>query len=120
MLLEKYVEISLLYDFYGDLLSHKQKLIIDYYYNNNFSLGEIAEKIDISRQGVYDSLKRGEELLYDYDDKLKLLEKYTTNRDLIKNVLTNISGIVNGKYKDKCKDTLTEVVKDLEKVLQQL
>lgn len=116
MLLEKYVEISLLYDFYGDLLSNKQKLIIDYYYNNNFSLGEIAEKIDISRQGVYDSLKRGEELLYDYDDKLKLLKKYTTNRDLIKNVLTNISGIVDGNYKD----TLTEVVKDLERVLQQL
>ena len=81
--MDKFIKISILFDFYGELLSEKQKIIVDYYYNNNFSLGEIAEKVDISRQGVYDSLKRAEDLLYEFDSKLELMEKYQINRDLL-------------------------------------
>ena len=59
---EKNLNISLLLDFYGDILSERQKEILDLYYNDDLSLAEIAENYDISRQGVRSVLKKGENI----------------------------------------------------------
>ncbi|MPW26057.1 putative DNA-binding protein [Alkalibaculum sp. M08DMB] len=118
--MEKFIEISILYDFYGELLSEKQKLIVDYYYNNNFSLGEIAEKVSISRQGVYDSLKRSEELLHEYDSKLKLMDKYQINQELISNALDKLSNHIKNQGMDTDREILLDVENDLKKTLKQL
>ena len=56
----KNLEISLLLDFYGDMLTEKQRDMVDYYYNDDLSLSEIAENEGITRQGVRDSIKRAE------------------------------------------------------------
>lgn len=70
--MEKNLEIGLLLDLYGKLLTDKQFEVLDLYYNDDLSLAEIAEQYDISRQGVHDAIKRGEELLVGYEKTLGL------------------------------------------------
>lgn len=72
----KSVYISRLFDYYGDLLSDKQKLLIDCYYNQDFSLSEIAENEGITRQGVSDALKRAEAILFSCEEKLGICQKF--------------------------------------------
>ena len=74
--MEKNVRISYLFDFYGDILSEKQSRAVELYYNDDLSLGEIAEQFGISRQGVRDLLKRSETLLVEMEEKLRLAEKF--------------------------------------------
>ena len=64
--------VSALLDVYGSFLSEKQQALTEYYYNDDLSLAEIAEQYDISRQGVHDAIKRGEELLVGYEKTLGL------------------------------------------------
>jgi hypothetical protein len=83
--LEKSVRISLLNDFYGVLLTKKQKKIVEDYFNNNISLGEISQQLKISRQAVFDTLERANLKLEDYESKLKLLKKFQIQRDILSN-----------------------------------
>lgn len=68
--------MSMLYDFYGELLTEKQKELFDLYYNEDLSLSEIAEHAGITRQGVRDAIMRAEEVLRDTEDKLGLIRRY--------------------------------------------
>ena len=81
--MEKYFKMSYLIDIYSSLLTDKQLKVLEYYYNDDISLSEIASMLNISRQGVYDTLKRAEKIISEYDDKLNLLEKYEQNIELI-------------------------------------
>ena len=73
---EKAVYLSLLLDFYGELLTEKQREYADLYYNENLSLGEIAENDGISRQAVRDTLLRAETVLRSTEDKTGLVERH--------------------------------------------
>lgn len=64
-----------LYDFYGNLLSEKQKEYFEYYYFDNLSLGEISENLNISRNAIHKSLKKIEQKLEEYEEKLQLYKK---------------------------------------------
>ena len=75
--MEKAVYLSLLLDFYGQLLTEKQREYADLYYNENLSLSEIAENDGISRQAVRDSLLRAEAALMSTEEKTGLLARYT-------------------------------------------
>ena len=77
--MDKNVEIALLLDFYGNMLTERQREIMNLYYEDNLSLSEIAEELNISKQGVSDSLKRSEIVLYDTESKLKLMEQQFKN-----------------------------------------
>lgn len=79
--MSKNLETSILLDLYGTLLTKKQYDIMDLYYNDDLSLGEIAQQYGISRQGVHDTIKRGDETITDYEDKLGLYasQKYYIN-----------------------------------------
>ncbi len=70
------LDMALLYDFYGELLTEKQRRLFDLYYNQDYSLGEIAENECISRQGVHDAIARAEAALRDYEDKLHAVSRY--------------------------------------------
>ena len=69
-------DISLLYDFYAELLNESQRRVVELYVNEDLSLSEVAEILHISRQGVRDSLGRAERKLRDYEQKLGLLRDY--------------------------------------------
>ncbi len=74
---------SMLYDFYGELLTQHQKNIYEDAVFNDLSLGEIADEQGISRQGVHDLIKRCDKILNDYEDKLHLVAKFTRIRTKI-------------------------------------
>lgn len=75
-LLERTVRIGLLFDFYGALLTERQQEMIKLYYYHDLSLGEIADEYKISRQAVYDNLKRSEDSLEEYEEQLNLVQKH--------------------------------------------
>lgn len=69
-------KISLLFDFYGELLTSRKQSVLNLYYNEDFSLAEIADEIGISRQGVRDLIKKGEEELFEFEKKLGLVDRF--------------------------------------------
>lgn len=72
---EKNLRFSRLLDYYGELLTEKQRDFMELYYNEDFSLAEISEHENITRQGVRDGIKHGEQRLLEFEEKLKLAEK---------------------------------------------
>ena len=77
---EKNYQISYLLDFYGNMLTDKQRDAIDLYYNEDLSLAEIADHVGITRQGVRDAIKRGEDTLLELEGKLGFAEKFEDHR----------------------------------------
>ena len=74
--MEKNVRMAILFDFYGEMLTEKQKDVMELYYDQDLSLAEIAEHEEITRQGVRDSIKRGEAYLLELEEKLHFAEKF--------------------------------------------
>ena len=81
--MEKSVHISMLLEMYGKLLTDKQQDVIDLYYNQNLSLSEIAEELNITRQGVRKSLIDAENRLFDIEEKLGLLKEKLERDEVI-------------------------------------
>lgn len=77
----KNLEVSFLLDFYGSMLTEKQRTVVEYYYNDDLSLAEIAANEGITRQGVRDSIKRAEAQLYDMEERLGLAKRFREMRD---------------------------------------
>ncbi len=82
----KNLEICILLDFYGEMLTEKQRNLMDLYYNDDLSLGEIAEIEEITRQGVRDSIKRGELFLLELEEKLHLLQNFRRNQETFEEI----------------------------------
>jgi len=80
------VEMCLLYDFYGDMLTDKQKEIFDLYYNDDLSLSEIAEITGITRQGVRDSVVRSEASMKLMEEKTGLIDRFNKTRETMNQV----------------------------------
>lgn len=84
--MEKIVEKTLLYDFYGELLTEHQRRIYEDVVFNDMSLSEIAQEQGISRQGVHDLIKRCDKILTEYEDKLKLVERFHQTKKLAEEI----------------------------------
>lgn len=82
-MLEKTTRVNFLFDFYQSLLTDKQRLYMQLYYLDDLSLGEIAEEYGVSRQAVYDNVRRTESMLEDYEEKLNLFSKFQSRMDII-------------------------------------
>ncbi len=85
---EKDLKIAFLLDFYGEVLSERKRTVLDYYYNDDLSLAEIAEEIGISRQGVRDLIKKAEDELHFYEEKLGLAERFRKTQESAARLLT--------------------------------
>lgn len=93
--MEKILRITLLFDFYGELLTDKQKDIFSLHYLCDFSLNEIAAQYGITRQAVMDMVRRTERILESYEKKLMLVDKYLNQKEKLNKVwayLSDLSG----------------------------
>lgn len=78
--MEKFVERTLLYDFYGELLTSRQQQVYESVVLEDYSISEVAEELGISRQGVHDMVRRCDQALEGYEEKLHLVEKFVNIR----------------------------------------
>ena len=109
--MDKVVEIGILFDYYGKLLTDKQFEIVDQYYNEDFSLSEIAEIHGISKQAVSENLKRAEKKLYDYEEKLLLVERNQKISKGIQNALEEMKRLLSTKEEYLSKSDLMNLMK---------
>ena len=79
--MDKIYEESLLFDFYGELLTEHQKQVFEEVVLSDYSLAEVAAELNISRQGVHDLVKRARQTLAAYEEKLHLVDKFLRIRD---------------------------------------
>ncbi|MGE9788390.1 putative DNA-binding protein [Enterococcus faecalis] len=84
MEMEKTNRMNALFEFYSTLLTEKQMNYMELYYADDFSLGEIAEEYEVSRQAVYDNIKRTEKILEEYEKKLHLYSNYVVRKEYLK------------------------------------
>ena len=91
MEIENTVKISVLLGIYGELLTNKQRNLLNDYYNKDLSLAEIAENENITRQAVRDNLKKGEKKLFDYEEKLQIMKKNIFQEEQIAKILSEIN-----------------------------
>ena len=110
---EKNLNISLLLDFYGDILSERQRDMMSMYYNEDCSLAEIAETYDISRQGVRSVLKKGETIIIDMENKLGLASRFIKMRDKSTEIASELdlinTQINNDDISSKIKSLILEI-----------
>ena len=111
--MEKKVEISMLWQIYGKLLTEKQYEYIDYYYYNDLSLSEIAENDSITRQAVRDIIKKGERKLFEYEEKLLFMKKTINQEQKIQRVLWNLTKIQKDSSDKQISSILEEIKKEL-------
>ena len=88
--MDKSIHVSMLLEIYGKLLTDKQRDIIDLYYNDNLSLGEIAEELGITRQGVRKNLIDAENKLFDFEEKLMILKNRLEKQEEIERIIKKI------------------------------
>ena len=111
--MEKNVKISMLLDTYGKLLTEKQYKLLDDYYNNDLSLSEIAENEEITRQAVRDNLKKGENNLFEYEEKLGFMKKIIEQEEKIEKSILVIEKLEKDIEDKKTLKSLQEVKKTL-------
>lgn len=102
----KNLEISILLDYYGNMLTEKQREVVQWYYNEDLSLAEIAEHSGITRQGVRDSIKRAEVQLLDCEEKLGLRKRFDTIRQALDGILENAAELQDDTYRMLGSDAL--------------
>ena len=91
--MEELAKRALLADFYGPLLTEKQRNVWDLHYQQDLSLAEIAELEHISRQAIHDLIKRTERILTEYEEKLRLVQRFCVEREKLMKVLTLSQGL---------------------------
>ena len=102
--------MNYLFDFYQSLLTPKQRSYMSLYYLDDLSLGEIAEEFEVSRQAVYDNIKRTEAMLEEYEEKLLLLQKFQERQQLV----TKLKQLISEE--EHVDEQIKQVVEAIEKL----
>lgn len=111
--MEKKVEVSMLCQIYGKLLTEKQFEFIEDYYNNDLSLSEIAENNNITRQAVRDVIKKGENKLFEFEEKLLIMKKMLKQEKQIQQIIEELNKITETSSDKKIEKILNNVRKEL-------
>jgi len=108
-MVEKRPLINILYDFYGPLLTERQRNLMELYYEQDLSLGEIADQCGITRQGVHDGLKRAGEALERYEVKLGLVRRHLAQRERLERLRTELERLT-GPEAGRVRELLRELL----------
>ena len=103
---------SMLLDFYGELLTEKQRTCFDLHYNEDLSLSEIAEMLGISRQGAWDNIRRAEMAMEDVEKKTGLIGRFEENRSAFEKLmetLEELSGMTEGSARELAAEAKAQV-----------
>ena len=111
--MEKNVKVSMLCQIYGKLLTEKQYQFLEDYYNNDFSLSEMAQNYGITRQAVRDNIMKGENKLFEYEEKLGIMKKTMNQEQQIGKILSELEKINSNFSDEKIADILENVKKEL-------
>ena len=111
--MEKNVKVSMLCQIYGKLLTEKQYNFLDDYYNNDFSLSEIAENYGITRQAARDNIVKGENKLFEYEEKLGIMKKTLKQEQQIVKILSELTKIQTQFSDEEIASILENVRKEL-------
>lgn len=114
---DKFIEINMLYDFYGGLLPQKQSLFLKAYYEDDCSLSEIAQQYGISRQGVHDGIRKAEKSLREYEKTLGLVRQFLRTEDVLRQVDRAIDQMVTA-HRDN--PGLVEELRSVKKTIDSL
>lgn len=112
--MEEKVKISMLCEFYGKLLTEKQYELINDYYNNDLSLSEIAENNNITRQAVRDIIKKGEKKLFEYEEKLKFMQRTLDQEKKIEKALSKLLKVQKKYPNQQIEKALEDIKKELD------
>lgn len=111
--MEKNVRVSMLCEIYGKLLTEKQYNFLDDYYNNDFSLSEIAENYGITRQAARDNIVKGENKLFEYEEKLGMMKKTLNQEQQIVKILSELTKIQTKFSDEEIASILENIKKEL-------
>ncbi len=113
--MEKIYEQTMLFDFYGELLTEHQRSIYEDAVYNDMSLGEIAQDRGISRQGVHDLIKRCDKILQDYESKLHLVERFAKAKATIGEIeeLTRLEAVKSAEQMCERLETIKKLSEEL-------
>ena len=122
--MEDFAKTSMLFDIYGGLLTDKKKRVMEMYHEDDMSLSEIAEELEVSRAAVHDSLRSAERLLCSYEDELGILADYLQKERLADELRTYISEARDLLAKDmverKSKDELDRCLAKAAELIDEL
>ena len=111
------LEMTLLFDYYGDLLTERQRSCVDMRYNQDLSLSEIAEELGVSRQGVYDNLSRAEALLRNMEEKTGCVQRAMETRKAVREILGAANKLIT--YQDKAVSVLAAQIAEAAQRLEE-
>ena len=111
--MEKNVKVSVLMSIYGKLLTEKQYEILDNYYNSDLSLSEIAENMNITRQAVRDIIKKGENKLFEFEEKLEIMKRTLQQEKKINDVLSELTKLQTNSSDKQVQKVLNHIMQEL-------
>ena len=116
----KNLNICMLLDFYGELLTEKQQDAVDFYYNQDFSLAEIAEDMSISRQGARDLIKRAEKQLLEFEDALGLVARFSKISKELKTIEASCKNIYDKSEDEQIKSEIKEISELIKHIVEKI
>lgn len=114
--MEKLLKVTYLYDFYGQLLTDKQKKIFRRYYLEDLSLSEIADEEEVSRQSIHDTIKQAERKLTAYEDKLGLVEKFKDQEQAFKVMIDKMEMVKSNNQDQKVDEVISDIIESMHKL----
>ena len=118
--LDNLVEISMLMDFYGALLSERQQQIVTLYHEENCSLQEISEELGVSRQGVHEALKKAEKSLQGFEEKLGLVGRFRSQEQVLQNALASVDELLGRCEDPGVRKGLLRIKNDINSIEEQV
>jgi len=114
------VRTALLFDFYGQLLTEKQQEVMHLYFEGDYSLREIAEELQVSRQAVHDMIKKSRKALGDYEEKMGLAERFTRQEDALQAVGAIAESLLEETRQNGERKELTDKLKQIQTIIAEL